>query len=73
MVVLNKWIDLVDIDIFLEVELNLLIDIVYKGVVWMKVFKLDIIIVFGGGFVMDVVKGMWFFYEYLEVFFLGVK
>lgn len=39
----------------------------------MKDFKFDIIIVFGGGFVMDVVKGMWLFYEYLEVLFFGLK
>lgn len=61
------------IEVFLEVELNLLINIVYVGMKLMVDFKLDIVIVLGGGFVMDVVKGMWMFYEYLDIFFFGVK
>lgn len=70
---LNKYVNDVKVEVFFEVELDLLDEIVFKGVEMMRSFKLDVIIVFGGGLVMDVVKGMWLFYEYLEMIFYGIK
>lgn len=59
----------VEMEVFFEVEVDLMLIIVCKGVDLVNFFKLDVIIVLGGGFLMDVVKIMWVMYEYLEIYF----
>jgi len=70
---LRKRPDLVQCEVFSEVEPDPSIDTVMKGAEMMAKFQPDVIITLGGGSAMDAAKGMWLFYEYEDTDFFGLK
>ncbi|MDS1029137.1 bifunctional acetaldehyde-CoA/alcohol dehydrogenase [Bacillota bacterium LX-D] len=70
---LEKRFNQVQIEVFEEVLPDPPIEIVSKGVKFMKSFNPDTLIALGGGSVIDTAKGMWLFYEYPEMEFEFLK
>lgn len=71
--VLARRKNLVQIEVFSDVEPNPSTDTVYKGTEVMANFKPDTVIAIGGGSAMDAAKGMWMFYEHPDTSFFGAK
>ena len=65
--------NIVQTDIFYEVETDPSFDTIMKGVDRMKEFAPDTIIALGGGSPIDAAKGMWLFYENPEADINGLK
>ena len=70
---LRQRTDMVQVDVFSEVEPDPSIDTVMKGAEAMASFQPDAIIALGGGSAMDAAKGMWLFYEHPDADFFGLK
>ena len=71
--VLARRKNMVQIEVFSDVEPNPSTDTVYKGTEVMMNFKPDTVIAIGGGSAMDAAKGMWMFYEHPDTSFFGAK
>lgn len=65
--------NLVQVQLFCDVEPDPSIDTVKRGYELMRAFNPDTIIALGGGSPMDAAKGMWLFYEHPEVDFNDLK
>lgn len=70
---LRKRPNLVQVEVFSEVEPDPSIDTVVRGTEMMAKFQPDCIIALGGGSPMDAAKGMWLFYEQPDAEFHGLK
>ncbi|WP_025027230.1 bifunctional acetaldehyde-CoA/alcohol dehydrogenase [Caldalkalibacillus mannanilyticus] len=70
---LRKRSDLVQVEVFSDVEPDPSFETVMRGTEKMMKFQPDAIIALGGGSPMDAAKGMWLFYEYPDVDFQGIK
>ncbi len=70
---LRKRPDMVQIEVFSEVEPDPSLDTVTRGCERMKKFQPDTIIALGGGSPMDAGKSMWLFYEQPDIDFTGIK
>ncbi|PKG23480.1 bifunctional acetaldehyde-CoA/alcohol dehydrogenase [Niallia nealsonii] len=70
---LRKRENLVQVEVFSDVEPDPSLDTVVKGTEMMAKFKPDCIIALGGGSPMDAAKGMWLFYEHPDEDFFGLK
>ena len=71
--VLARRKNMVQIEVFSDVEPNPSTNTVYKGTEVMMNFKPDTVIAIGGGSAMDAAKGMWMFYEHPDTSFFGAK
>ncbi|MDL0437048.1 MULTISPECIES: bifunctional acetaldehyde-CoA/alcohol dehydrogenase [unclassified Niallia] len=65
--------DLVQVEVFSDVEPDPSLDTVVRGTEMMAKFQPDCIIALGGGSPMDAAKGMWLFYEHPDEDFFGLK
>lgn len=65
--------DLIQVEVFSDVEPDPSLDTVARGTEMMAKFQPDCIIALGGGSPMDAAKGMWLFYEHPEEDFFGLK
>lgn len=65
--------DLVQVEVFYDVEPDPSLDTVVRGTEMMAKFQPDCIIALGGGSPMDAAKGMWLFYEHPDEDFFGLK
>lgn len=70
---LRKRENLVQVEVFSDVEPDPSLDTVVRGTEMMAKFKPDCIIALGGGSPMDAAKGMWLFYEHPDEDFFGLK
>jgi len=70
---LRKRENLVQVEVFSDVEPDPSLDTVVRGTEMMAKFKPDCIIALGGGSPMDAAKGMWLFYEHPDEEFFGLK
>ncbi|GKU83344.1 bifunctional acetaldehyde-CoA/alcohol dehydrogenase [Niallia sp. NCCP-28] len=70
---LRKRENLVQVEVFSDVEPDPSLDTVIRGTEMMAKFKPDCIIALGGGSPMDAAKGMWLFYEHPDEDFFGLK
>lgn len=71
--VIRRRRNLVDLELFFDVEPDPSFDTVEKGLAIMNNFKPDTIIALGGGSSMDAAKVMWLLYENPEVNFNDIK
>ena len=71
--VLARRKNMVQIEVFSDVEPNPSTNTVYKGTEVMMNFKPDTVIAIGGGSAMDAAKGMWMFYEHPDTSFFGAN
>lgn len=65
--------DLIQVEVFSDVEPDPSLDTVVRGTEMMAKFQPDCIIALGGGSPMDAAKGMWLFYEHPDEDFFGLK
>ncbi|MFT8320592.1 MAG: bifunctional acetaldehyde-CoA/alcohol dehydrogenase [Bacillus sp. (in: firmicutes)] len=70
---LRKRENLVQVEVFSDVEPDPSLDTVVRGTEMMAKFQPDCIIALGGGSPMDAAKGMWLFYEHPDEDFFGLK
>ncbi|WP_449598581.1 bifunctional acetaldehyde-CoA/alcohol dehydrogenase [Niallia sp. Marseille-Q9988] len=70
---LRKRSNLVQVEVFSDVEPDPSIETVVRGTEMMAKFQPDCIIALGGGSPMDAAKGMWLFYEHPDEEFFGLK